>query len=92
MLRDNTVIVQPGMVEYDVASECMVKLVSGIGARGAGAEEVVCIWAIRIEIHCEVIPQKVHYLDFDGGVGFGGVNWWEGIPEMHNSVVVEVFS
>ena len=63
----------------------------GIGARGAWAEKVVCTWAIRIEICGEVIPHKVLYLKFDGGVGFGGVNWWEGIPEMHNSVVVEVF-
>ena len=36
--------------------------------------------------------QKVYYLDFAGGVGFGGVSWWEGIPEIHSFVVVEQFS
>ena len=55
--------------------------------RGSG----ICTWAVRIEICCEVISHKVLCLKFDGGVGFGGVSWWEGIPEMHNSVVVEVF-
>ena len=92
MLRDNTVTVQPDMVEYDVAREYMVKLVGAIGARGTRAEEVVCTWTIRIEICCEMIPEKVHYLDLDGGVGFGGVNWRESIPEMHNSVVIKVLS
>ena len=79
MLRDNSVIVQPDRVEYDVACEYMVKLVGAIGARGTRTEEVVCTWMIRIEICCEMIPEKVYYLDLDGGVG-GGVSWWESIP------------
>ena len=37
-----------------------------------------------------MIPEKAHYLDLDGGVGFGGDNWQESIPEMHNSVVMKV--
>ena len=68
------------MVEYDVAREYMVKLVGAIRGRGTRAEEVECTWTIRIEICCEMIPEKVHYLEFDGGVGIGGVNWRETIP------------
>ena len=63
-----------------------------IGAGGTGAEEVVCTWTVRIENCCKTIPEKVHYLDLDGGIGLGGVNWRESIPEMHNSVVVKVLS
>ena len=53
---------------------------------------MVCTWTVRIEICCEMTPEKVHYLDLDEGVGFGGVKWREGIPEMQNFVVIEVFS
>ena len=38
---------QPGVVEFDVASECMVRLVKlmgGVRARGGGAEEVVVMY------------------------------------------------
>ena len=49
----------------------MVKFVGAIGARGTGAEEMVYTWAVRIEIRCEMIPEKVYYFDLDGGVGFG---------------------
>ena len=70
----------------------MVKLVRGYRSKRSRGKEVVCTWAVRIEIRCEMIAQKVRHLDSDGGVGFGGVSWWEGIPELHNSIVVEVFS
>ena len=80
------------MVEYDVARKYMVKLVGAIGARGTGAEEVVCTGTIRIEICCEMIPEKVHYLYLDAGVEFGGVKWRESVPEIHNSGLIKVLS
>ena len=46
----------------------------------------------QIEIYSHVTPQKVHYLNFGGGVGLGGVNWWEGIPEIYKYVVAKVIS
>ena len=101
VFRDNTVTVQPDMVEYDVDCEYMVKLVGAIAPtnltihttssalvplapiyrskRNKGRRSGMYM-AIKIEICCEMIPEKVHYLDLDGGVGFGGVNWWESIP------------
>ena len=80
------------MVEYHVAHKYTVKSVRAVGSKGAGAEEVVCTQTTRIEIRRETIPEKVHYLDLDEGVGFGCINWWESVPEMHNSVLIKVLS
>ena len=45
---------------------------------------------VRVKVRFKVVPQEVCYLSFDGRVGLGDVNWWEGIPEINNSVEIKV--